>query len=209
MQFCLSRTSQAPSPQLTVCLAFGRKTYTTSRSKSAGSTSSGSVYHWLGTMVDARCVRDKYIYIYNNIYYISLGHVDVLFVRIGDIGLVHSLVGITVILQEYEQTREHHHIFVSDAKAEFRPSDESILRLLPGAQPSCCTTVITANGGMCSTTMAAPCIIDDDGASCEALAKPALTLCSVNGEYFLADIHACYFGLSWFTALRCMRRRTC
>ena len=137
--------------------------------------------------------------------------------RIGDRGLVHSLVDMTVSLQGYEQTREYHHIFFSDTISQpqlrcvevgFRPSDESIPPPLPGAQPSCCTTVITANGGMCNTTMAAPCIIDD-GASCKALAKPAFTLCSVYREYFLATILACYFGISWYTALRCMLRRTC
>ena len=52
-----------------------------------------------------------------------------------------------------------------------RSSDKLIPRPVPGPQSSCCGSTITASGDMCSTTMAAPCIIDDAGASCKSLSK--------------------------------------
>lgn len=54
-------------------------------------------------------------------------------------------------------------------------SDETFIPSLPCSQSSCCTSEISNSGIYCSDTLVAPCIIDDDGASCRAVAKAGLT----------------------------------
>ena len=112
-------------------------------------------------------------------------------------------------------TRDQPHISVSARnmsttsvhKWMFAPPDENIPPLLPGPQSACCMSAITDSGVMCSNTTAAPCIIDDAGASCKYLeSQSSLSVSFV--DKFIGYLSGVPRNFVWFTALRFMRQRT-
>lgn len=70
----------------------------------------------------------------------------------------------------------------------------------PGQQDGCCTSNIMGNGMNCTTTMAAPCIVDGEALIMfRSLAKPTLTTSLCTG--FLSSAYARHLDIQLFIAL--------